>query len=280
MMPFKYSLLLVLILLCSCNQKQNDKNMKDQTTKVVFLHHSTGYGVWKGNPDKILSKIDKRSHVEKLFNQHNKSNKTNYSITERSFPSREPYGWKNYPFDYYNIWVKNGERKNFMDEPNLDTLTKQYNVVIFKHCFPVSDILDEEGDPSIDSERKTLGNYKLQYQAIGEKLRSYPETKFILWTGAALTKETTTEQNAERAKQFSTWVKEVWDQPNDNIFIWDFRELEVEGGLYLKPEFANTQNDSHPNKIFNKRVANLFVKRVIDIIETNGTKTSLTGEKI
>jgi hypothetical protein len=125
-----------------------------------------------------------------------------------------------------------------------------------------------------------LQNYKLQYQAIKEKLHEFAGTKFIVFTGAVQVKALLTEEEANRAREFYTWVTQEWDQPDDNIFIWDLYELQTEGGLYFKDEYAVSSDDSHPNKTFAGRAANLLFNRLIDVIENNGLTTSLTGEKL
>jgi len=67
--------------------------------------------------------------------------------------------------------------------------------------------------------------------------------------------------------------------PGDNIHLWDFYELETEGGLYLKDEYSTSSIDSHPNSKFASRVAGMLFNRIIDVIETNGTDTDITGVK-
>ncbi len=75
-----------------------------------------------------------------LFDKYNEENNKNYLIKRDDISESISYGWHNYPYDYYNIWVKNAGNKPFMEEPTLEMLTKQYQVIIFKHCFPVSNI--------------------------------------------------------------------------------------------------------------------------------------------
>ncbi len=250
----------------SCDHFDNNKEASEKEgMKIIFLHHSTGKQIWKGD-------------VSGWFKKYNADHSTGYKIVEQVFPQESPYGWKNYPFDYWNIWVKHAGEKPFMQEPTLEILTGQYKVIIFKHCFPVSDISEEDGNPGIDSERKTIETYKLQYLALREKMQEFPGTSFIVWTGAAQVKDEINEQNARRAKTFFDWVKTEWDQPGDNIFLWDFYQLETEGGLYLKPEYAKGMNDSHPNKFFSKKVAPLFCRRIVAVIEGRGDSTSSTGE--
>ncbi len=62
--------------------------------------------------------------------------------------------------------------------------------------------------------------------------------------------------------------------------LWDFYELETEGGLYLKEEYATSDTDSHPNSVFASKAVGLVFNRIVDVIENNGTRTNLKGEKI
>lgn len=260
-----------LLLFSQCGSKSQESNEKD-SYKILFLHHSTGLNIWKGKTTDI-GRIDrmrgKEYDVPAWFTEFNKTNGTNYKITEQAFPKAKPYGWHNYPYDYYNIWVKHGNENYFQDEPTLKSLTTKYDLIIFKHCFPVSGIDEDLGNANIDSPDKRIENYKLQYEALKEKIHQFPGTKFLLWTGAALVKGETSPEKAARSKEFFNWVVTDWDEENDNLFLWDFYNLETEGGMYLKDEHAVSANDSHPNPEFAARVAPLFCQRIIDIIETN-----------
>lgn len=236
--------------------------------KIIFLHHSTGAGIWIGKTNKYIYKLTKTGDVLHYFQKYNKENKTNYEITERVFPKKEPYGWNNYPFDYYNIWVKNGGKKSYKEEPTLEMLTSEYNVIIFKHCYPVSRIIEDKGIPDINSEEKRIENYKLQYNALKEKMHQFPDTKFIVWTPSAIIKGGITREEAERTNKFYEWIVNEWNEEGDNIFIWDFYNYETEGSLFLKNENAHSPGNSHPGKEFAGRVAPLFCKYIIDVIQS------------
>jgi len=256
-------LFLIPLLLTGCRLKN------EAMTKIIFLHHSTGRSVWVGNTNRYVYKITGQGDVQKYFKKYNKKNKTDYFITEMPFPKSSPYGWKNYPYDYYNIWVKNSGEEPFMEEPTLEILTKDYNVIIFKHCYPVSRMVADIGNPNIDSEIKSLENYKLQYVALKEKMQEFPENKFIVWTPAVNTKANMTEEEAIRAKEFHSWLINDWDETGDNIFLWDFYEYETEGGLYLTEKNAYSPLNSHPSIEFSGKVAPLFSKFIIDVINNN-----------
>lgn len=230
--------------------------------RIVFLHHSTGGVIWEGG-------------VSNWFSTYNSAHSTSYQITERAYPSGSPYPWENYPYDYWNIWVNHAGGQAYLDEPTLEMLTPQYDVIVWKHCFPVSDIEADTGAADVTSAARTLENYKLQYAALKAKMRAFPDTRFIVWTGAALIESETTAEKAARAREFAAWVTQNWDEPGDNIFVWDFRQLETEGGLYLPAKYS--AGDSHPNSTLAEMIAPWFGQRIVDVVEGRGDTGSLTG---
>lgn len=284
---FTIIMLSFLIPFYSCKKKEI---VPEQS--IIFLHHSTGERIWYGKKVSLFTRVlDKLSDriadifgqkpvLPILFENYNRESGKNYVINEIEFPKASPYGWNNNPFDYYNIWVRNAGEDPYMDEPTLEILTNKYNVIILKHCYPVTRIKPDLDSADINSNIKTLANYKLQYLALREKMQSFPDTKFILFTGAALVKAHLPEDEALRAKEFFNWVVNEWDVPQDNIYIWDLYSLETEGDLYFKEEYAMSPFDSHPNGIFAEKASMLLFNRIIDVIENNGERTKLTGEWI
>jgi hypothetical protein len=254
-------IILAILLLTGCSSNNND--MK----KIVFLHHSTGEAIWKGATNRYVYKLTGKGDVQKFLSTYNRKNKTSYEITAVNFPKSTPYGWNNYPFDYYNIWVKNAGPNPFMEEPTLEILTKQYDVIIFKHCFPVSRINANTGSPDINSDVKSIENYKVQYDALKTKMHEFPDNKFIVWTPAANTRLKSVEEEALRTLEFYNWMINEWDEKGDNIFIWDFYNYETEGGLYLTDANALSPENSHPGIDFSARLAPLFGKFIVDVIE-------------
>jgi hypothetical protein len=265
---------------------------KTSDMNILYLHHSTGGVIWQGGKASIITRaarkistklaeaVGNKAKLPSLFEKYNEETNKNYIIKEMIFPKESPYGWHNYPYDYYDIWVKHAGNEPYMEEPTLEMLTKEYQVIIFKHCFPVSNIKADQDSADINSDYKSLANYKLQYAALMDKLYEFPDTKFILWTGAAQVKSAVSEDEAKRAKEFFTWVTNEWDLPGDNIHIWDLYSLVTEGGLYFKEEYATSPSDSHPNGEFASKAVKLIFNRIVDVIENDGTHTKLTGEKI
>jgi len=286
----KLKLSVFLFILAIISMHSCSKEEKTLGINIIFLHHSTGGVIWRGGNDSFVTKvarrisnkladiIDRNAVLPQLFEQYNKEHDKNYSIKELDFPKEAPYGWNNFPFDYYNIWVKNGGEEPYMKEPTLEVLTKEYNVIIFKHCFPVSNIKADQDTANINSSIRTISNYKLQYSALRDKLHLFPETKFILFTGAAQVKAKTEEEQAIRAKEFFRWVIDEWDLPGDNIYLWDFYNLQTEGDFYFNNDYAVSSTNSHPNKDFADEAVKLLFNRIIDIVENNGNGTTMTGK--
>ncbi len=244
--------------------ESNNKSM----AKAIFLHHSTGEAIWKGKTNRYIYRLTGKGDVQKYLAAHNRKNRTDYEVSAINFPKSTPYGWNNYPYDYYNIWVKNEGQKPYMEEPTLEMLTKDYDIVIFKHCFPVSRIVPDTGSPDINSDVKSIENYKLQYDALKQKMHKFPGKKFIVWSPAANTKNKSQEDEALRTREFYNWMVNVWDEKGDNIFIWDFYNYETEGGLYLTDKNAHSPDNSHPGIEFSAKAARLFGQFIIDVIES------------
>ena len=123
-----------LIFFNSCKNSEEIKMVNQ--TNIIFLHHRTGLRIWNAGLSKIASKLGWFSgDVEKWFDNYNEKHVKNYNISETDFPKKSPYGWSNYPYDYYNIWVKNAGDQPYKEEPTLEILTKKYDVIIFNIVF-------------------------------------------------------------------------------------------------------------------------------------------------
>jgi hypothetical protein len=239
-----------------------------QGQSVIFLHHSTGEGVYlEGN-------------VAGWITNYNSSHSKSYTITERNFPNT-PYPWQNYPYDYWYLWVNNQCSNT---DPNIQCLSKivlSYDVVIFKHCFPGASIIADNGTPSVSSPIQTLANYKLQYRALRALMDLYPQKKFIVWTLTPLHRLETNTGDAARAKEFVDWVKTSWltedGKSHPNIYIFDFFSLVAElsntplngkvNCLKYDYEKSHTIVDSHPNLLANQTVGPAFAQFIVNTIE-------------
>lgn len=234
--------------------------------KAIFLHHSTGNGVWQGG-------------VPQWIAEHNSNYNTDYRVSELSYPNT-PYPWANYPYDFWNLWVNgncDSENKNI---ECINTLAEEYDLIIFKHCFPGAAVVADTGNPDLRSPVKSLENYKLQYRELRSLFDRYPKTKFMVWTLAPLHRLATNAEEASRAKEFVDWVKTEWlseeGKSRSNIFIFDFFELAAESNispengevncLKYEYELRHDNRDSHPNTNANTAIAPYFARAIAHVM--------------
>lgn len=236
--------------------------------RAIFLHHSTGGNVFY------------QGEVTSWISEYNSNNGTDFQVDERAYPT-DPYPWNNYPFDYWNLWINNVCDNSDIDIECLDKITQDYDMVIFKHCFPGAQINPDDGDPSVSSEYKSLANYKLQYRALRALMDSYPENKFVIWTLVPLHRLATNHENAARAREFVDWVKTTWlledEIPHPNIYVFDFFGYSAENNsdpaegkvncLKFEYEISHETNDSHPNLTANQTIGPLFAQFIVDAFE-------------
>jgi hypothetical protein len=226
--------------------------------KIIFLHHSTGELVY------IIG------NVPSYISNYNTQQGTNYQITDREYPNT-PWPWSNYPYDYWKLWINNSCNSNTLGIECMNTLTQNYNMIIYKHCFPGADVLADTGNPDINSQTKSLENYKLQYRALRTMMDNYPNNKFIVWTLAPRREADTNSANAARAREFANWVKNTWltedGKAHNNIFIFDYFGLMAGTDNYLKDEYVS--GDSHPNNAGCQYAGPIFAQFIIDTAKSS-----------
>ncbi len=245
----------------------------DGGVDVLFLHHSTGESVWRGG-------------VPEWFEAYNAAHGTTYRIVEHAYP-HAPYPWRNDPADYCRLWMPDGQpATSAVDgQETLADLTRHFDVIVLKTCFTGSDLVADdpvdEGtrDGDAASMRKAPANYRACLRALREAFHAYPQTRFVVWTIPPRVAAETTPDAARLAAQVTDWMRQDWDIAGDNVFLWDYRALAMEGakGDMPGPLYAVHDKDSHPSPGFATRVAPLLGQRIVDVIEGRGDTAPRTG---
>lgn len=228
---------------------------RGQYTNIMFLHHSVG--------EKLIEQGQVRQHLAKvgliLWDQA-------YNWQQLIGPDGKLTGYS------YNVPNDNTDPDGLAQifaQPAyalpINTLSGllQHEVIVFKSCFPASDISDDQ----------KLAQYKTYYLGIQEVMVKYPNKLFIVLTPPPLNPAETNAANAKRARAFANWLKssEFLTQ-QANIFTFDlfdaFAESDVAAPDYsmLRQEYRNGA-DSHPNAKANETVAPLFVDFIIQSIQ-------------
>lgn len=177
-------------------------------------------------------------------------------------------------------------------EPSFADLVANYDVVMMKHCFPSSDILEDIGKADPTSPRQSLENYKAIYRRLRDLFDTHPNTLFVIWTLPPRHRlyepaEGDKDENAARATAFSNWLKGDFLKEGGarhNIYIWDFRDLLMDPDInFLKYEYEYSHHgpNSHPNQLANNEAGPKFAQFIIDSISNfTGSETLRQAARI
>ncbi len=165
----------------------------------------------------------------------------------------------------------------FAKEPPFFKLVQDFDVVIMKHCYPASDVIEDAGRPDPSSPSQSSENYKAIYRLLREKFDQYPDTLLIVWTLPPRHRlfeplRGDKHANAARATEYSNWLKKEYLTErgcHPNISIWDFREIVMNPNTnFLKYEYECNHNrpDSHPNNTANNDSGPQFAQFIVDTI--------------
>ena len=140
------------------------------------------------------------------------------------------------------------------------------DVVMFKSCFPNSNLISEgvsPGDPS--SPEKTIANFRATFEHIGKEFRKYPDRLFVYLTAPPLIPELGSAENAARARQFNNWLINDYlpeykrEMAVDNFVVFDLFDVLAGADNFLKMEYRrNIPGDPHPNIAGSKEAARQF----------------------
>lgn len=135
----------------------------------------------------------------------------------------------------------------------------QYEVIVFKSCFPVSNIGDEA----------QLEEYKSYYLSIRERMSQYPDKMFVIVTQPPEIPADSSPDAAARARAFANWLSSnEYVSGHANVFVFDFFGQLAGGDNYLKAEYRTDESDAHPNESANRTIGPLFVSFLDEAIRS------------
>lgn len=228
---------------------------KGDFANIIFLHHSTG------------ENLIEQGGVRDLFAEQGYDfwdHGYNYQGLTR--PDGTPAGYS------YNVPKNNTNPDGFAgifaqrvyDLPiNAFSGLLQHEVIAFKSCFPVSNILSDE----------QLKMYKARYLGMRDVMDQHPDKMFIVVTPPPLNPAHIGAEAAARARAFANWLKsDEYLDGHPNVFTFDLFDLLAEDDPAvpdrntLREEYR-IGTDSHPNSVANETIAPLFVDFTIDAIQ-------------
>ena len=195
-----------------------DPTLPAQTVKLIFIHHSTGEN-WLRDDYGILGKT--------LGQNNYFVSDTNYgwgpdSIGDRTdIPDWPEWFRSSSTPTYMNaLYAESGQNSDYTR-----TLTNpggQNMIVMFKSCFPNSNLEGNPNDPPDSTPGLTVGHAKYVYNELQKYFRTRPDRLFIVITAPPVTDST----YAANARAFNNWLFNDWlsvnSYPFSNVAVFDF----------------------------------------------------------
>lgn len=189
--------------------------------KVFFIHHSTGQIYWDGGMKEAL-----KSH---------------------GYTGQAPW-WDGGtdPGDFYSLFSDYNSWNTFGDA----------DIIIFKSCYPASDI----------ESKAQLNQYKTWYKELFAIYKNHPNKLFVPMSTPPLPKAMTNAKEAKRAIEFDTWLagkylaKYKAGYSRNNLLPYRLHKELMNKKGYLAGKYVADPYDGHPNAKAGKRVGNTIVK--------------------
>ncbi|MBN2305808.1 MAG: hypothetical protein JXQ72_15100 [Anaerolineae bacterium] len=222
---------------------------QDEPIRIIFMHHSTGAGlIWEGGVREAFTAQsyefwDHGYNEEGLINAAGAYLGTNWDVPG---DNTDPNGW----YETFNQPVT---------DPPGNTLSHmlEFDVIIFKSCFPSSHIASDE----------MFQEYQHYFLSIRDAMGRHPDKLFIPFTTPPLVPNETDADSAARARQWSEYLTSPeYLDGHPNVYVFDFFSQLADEEGFLRAEYRGDEWDSHPNTLANQTVGPVFVDFVSQAI--------------
>jgi len=210
-------------------QAQHDLNPNppEQPVKLIFIHHSTG-GNWMANPAENWLGGDLG---QALMENNYFVSATNYGWGPDAIGDRtdipnwtEWFRGENSATYLQALYNESGQNiGDFGPWPRLAADPGGENqVIIFKSCFPNSDLEGNPNDPPDPEGWLSVGHAKYVYNNLLNYFSTRPDKLFVVITAPPLSDGT----HAANARAFNNWLVNDWLRENNyslnNVAVFDF----------------------------------------------------------
>jgi hypothetical protein len=233
---------------------------QERPIQIIFMHHSTGAnliaqgGVREGFTALGYEFWDHGYNDDGLVDPAGNWLGVNWDVPG---DNTDPDGW----YAIFNQPVTDPPSNTFSH-------MLQADVIIFKSCFPTS---------NIDSEQM-LADYKNYYLSIRDVIDQHPDKLFIPFTPPPLVPNETTPENAARARRWVEFLtSDEYLAGHPNMVVFDFFHLLADENGFLRAEYRGDEWDSHPNEYANQVNGPIFVAFVDQAIRAFVPGEAITG---
>jgi hypothetical protein len=206
-------------------------NPPDEVVKLIFIHHSTG-GNWLAAPnqDQPYGDLGRTLMENNYF-----VSATNYGWGPDGIGDRtdivnwpEWFTGPNRDTIVQAVYEESGQNiGDFGAWPRLDQDSGGENVIVmFKSCFPNSDLYGNPDDPPADAinDQYTVANAKAVYNQLLTYFATRQDKLFVVITAPPLMASETAPDRAANARAFNNWLVYDWlrDYAYPNVAVFDY----------------------------------------------------------
>jgi len=247
----------------SSEQLKYDPSPPSQPVRLIFIHHSVGEN-WLDDSQGGLAKALK---------------KNNYIVSDTNYgwgPPDADAGSENIgdhtDIGYWYNWFAGPNSPAYMKalfaESGQNTATPytrqapdsggENEIVMFKSCFPNSNLGGSPGDPPAQGQNllrgqgsgeavHTVANAKGIYNDLLKYFATRQDKLFIVVTAPPLIESETTPEAAANARAFNSWLVNDWlaDYPNRNVAVFDFYNVLTSNGGSPEVSDAGRSSGNH-----------------------------------
>ncbi|MGD8855462.1 MAG: hypothetical protein PVG33_03965 [Chloroflexota bacterium] len=253
-----------------------------ETVKLVFIHHSVGEN-WLADDNGGLGLA--------LRDNNYFVSDTNYGWGPDGIGDRTDIGdwpeWFQNPGNLQAVLTTNENfTGNYSRLPNPDP-DRANQVILFKSCYPNSNLEGDPGDPASPGDPATVAGAKYVYTQLLETFTTLPDTLFVAITAPPVVEDDSWAPPGN-TRAFNNWLVSEWlaDYPLQNVAVFDFyntltsnggdihsNDLDREDGNHHRwwngavqhiqtvenDLAAYPEGDSHPNQAGNQKATAEFV---------------------
>ena len=245
-----------------------DSGPPSSVVKLIFIHHSTGEN-WL---------TDGYGNLGETLGQNNYFvSDTNYGWGPDGIGDRtdipdwlEWFRGDNTDSYFEALLSENGQHSSYtriLSDPGGEN-----EIIMFKSCFPNSDLEGNPNDPPSADGWLSVGHAKYVYNELLDFFRTHPEKLFIVITAPPLSDPS----NAANARAFNLWLVQDWldesQYPLNNVAVFDFYNVltgsdghhtyqdgqEVHQ-VAIKDTLSYPSGDDHPSKKGSKKATAEFI---------------------
>lgn len=261
-------------------RQTSNPNPPEQPVRLIFVHHSTG-GNWLADPtgNELGGDLGRALMENNYF-----VSATNYgwgpdAIGDRTDIPDWPEWFRGENSATYLKALYNETGQNFGDFgawPRLSTNPGGENqVIVFKSCFPNSDLEGRPNDPPDPEGWLSVGHAKFVYNDLLTYFATQPDKLFIVITAPPLSDRA----HAANARAFNNWLVNDWlrenNYPLDNVAVFDFYNVltapenhhryasgQIEHVIASNRNilyYPSSPGDDHPSQEGNRKATEEFV---------------------